>query len=135
MPITFATGPKQIVFGLPGNPVAVYLTFHLFVLRGVGALTGGRYPVRSFRLPLAQPFRRKKAERLEFLPARLTADGKVRAIEYHGSGHLAALSAADGLFGVPKGTRELPAGTPVEFLCMGMRSDEVGEDGDASARG
>lgn len=128
MPITFATGPKQIVFGLPGNPVAVYLTFHLFVLRGVSALTGGRYPVRSFRLPLAQPFRRKRAERIEFLPARLTVDGRVREIPFHGSGHLAALSGADGLFAVPQGTKDLPAGSSVEFLCMGMRSDDGGEE-------
>lgn len=134
MPITFATGPRQIVFGLPGNPVAVYLTFHLFVLRGVSALTGGRYPVRSFRLPLALPFRRKKAERLEFLPARLTLDGRVQEIQYHGSGHLAALSGADGLFGVPQGTKELPSGATVEFLCMGMRSDDPGEDTPSPAR-
>lgn len=128
MPITFATGPRQIVFGLPGNPVAVYLTFHLFVLRGSSALTGGRYPVRLFRLPLARAIRREKAERIEFLPARLTSDGRVQEIEYHGSGHLAALSAADGFFGVPQGMEELPEGTPVEFFCVGLRGDEIVED-------
>jgi molybdopterin molybdotransferase len=128
MPITFATGPRQIVFGLPGNPVAAYLTFHLFVLRGVSALTGGRYPVRSFRLPLAHVVRRKRAERFEFLPAQLTLDGRVQQIEYHGSGHLAALSAADGFFGVPQEMNELPEGATVEFFCVGLRSDATVED-------
>ncbi len=33
-PLTFATRPGAAVFGLPGNPVSVYVMFHLFVLRG-----------------------------------------------------------------------------------------------------
>ncbi|MHC4125360.1 MAG: molybdopterin molybdotransferase MoeA, partial [Planctomycetota bacterium] len=31
-PMTFASSDGKVVFGLPGNPVAVYLMFHLFVL-------------------------------------------------------------------------------------------------------
>ena len=32
-PMTFATNPKgNFVFGLPGNPVSAYVTYHLFVL-------------------------------------------------------------------------------------------------------
>ena len=33
-PLCFATGKGAAVFGLPGNPVSVYVMFHLFVLRG-----------------------------------------------------------------------------------------------------
>ena len=39
-PLTFATCPGAAVFGLPGNPVSVYVMFHLFVLRAAARMCG-----------------------------------------------------------------------------------------------
>ena len=39
-PMTFASSREKAIFGLPENPVAVYLIFHLFVLRSARFITG-----------------------------------------------------------------------------------------------
>jgi molybdopterin molybdotransferase len=117
--MTFAAGPAGVVFALPGNPVSAFLMFHLFVLRGAAALCGGGYELTATRLPLAAPFRRSKAKRHEYVPARLLPAGMVAALPYHGSAHLTALPGADGFLQVPRGVRELPAGEAVAVLLLG----------------
>jgi molybdopterin biosynthesis enzyme len=74
--------------------------------------------LRAFSLALAAPFKRRHAERAEFIPARLTREGRVEPIAYHGSAHLLALTRADGFFSLPAGTTELAAGEVVEFLML-----------------
>lgn len=114
-PMTYAAAPGKGVFGLPGNPVSVYLTFHLFVLRAVALMTGTAPGLREFRLPLASDFQRRKAERVEYVPCKLIRAGAVKPVEYHGSAHLHALTEADGFFIVPTGVTELRAGDSVTF--------------------
>jgi len=114
-PMTYASAPGKVVFGLPGNPVSVYLTFHLFVLRAVALMTGAEPGMPEFTLPLASDFQRRKAERLEYVPCKLTRDGAVKLVEYHGSAHLYALTHADGFFIVPVGVTQLHVGNEVTF--------------------
>jgi molybdopterin molybdotransferase len=121
-PIVFATRGAQAALGLPGNPVSVYLTFHLFVRRAVARLTGAQAPLREVRLPLGEDFRRRHGERLEFVPARLTEEGRVAPVEFHGSAHLTALGAADGFFQVPLGVTALAAGEEVAFVPLLRRT-------------
>jgi molybdopterin molybdotransferase len=106
----------RAVFGLPGNPLSVFVMFHLFVLRAAARLQGGRWPLRQIRLPLGRAISRRKADRLEFLPAAIGDDGRVSPVECHGSAHLLALRDADGLLQVPAGVRELAAGDGVMFI-------------------
>ena len=106
------------LFGLPGNPVSVCLMFHLFVLRAASLLSGGRPGAPEIRLPLAEDFRRRKADRSHFAPAQVSPDGAVRRLVCHGSAHLLALSQADGFFRVPIGVKELPAGEIVSFYSL-----------------
>ena len=117
-PITFATAGAKAVFGLPGNPVSAFLMFHLFVLRAAASLTGADAPLRRVTLPLAAPYRRKKADRVAYVPARITDAGGVLAVEFHGSAHLLALVESGGFFEIPQGTTQLPAGEPVSFLSV-----------------
>jgi molybdopterin molybdotransferase len=121
-PIVFATRGEKSALGLPGNPVSVYLTFHLFALRALARLTGAEPPLREVRLRLGEDFRRRKAERLEFVPARLTGEGRVVPVEFHGSAHLTALGAADGFFLVPVGVAALAAGEEVAFVPLLRRT-------------
>jgi len=114
-PMTYASAPGKVVFGLPGNPVSVYLTFHLFVLRAVALMTGAAAGLREFSLGLATDYQRRRAERVEYVPCKLTCDGAVKPVEYHGSAHLYALTEADGFFIVPTGVTELRAGDTVTF--------------------
>lgn len=114
-PMTYASAPGQAVFGLPGNPVSVYLMFHLFALRGAALMTGAAPGMAAFILPLADDLRRRKGERVEYVPCKLIAHRAVAPVEYHGSAHLHALTQADGFFIVPEGITELRAGDEVTF--------------------
>lgn len=114
-PTVFSWSGEKCAFGLPGNPVSVYLMFHLFVLRAAARMTGAQPPVREIRQRLIKDFSRRKLERLEFVPARLTGDGMVEAVEFHGSAHLAAVLSADGFFQAPVGIATLKAGDDVVF--------------------
>jgi molybdopterin molybdotransferase len=114
-PTVFSWSGEKCAFGLPGNPVSAYLMFHLFVLRAAARMTGTLPPIREFRLRLFKDFSRRKLERLEFVPARWTADGMVEAVEFHGSAHLAAVLSADGFFQAPVGIPRLKAGEEVVF--------------------
>ena len=120
-PTAYATAadraPQQtVVFGLPGNPVSVFLMFHLLVLRAACWLTGRRPAVREFVLPLASAFNRRKSDRVSFVPARLTKNGAVEPVAFHGSAHLAALMSADGFAKIPAGVTEIAQGEEVVFL-------------------
>jgi molybdopterin molybdotransferase len=114
-PTVFSWSGEKCAFGLPGNPVSAYLMFHIFVLRAAARITGAEPPVREIRLRLSRDFTRRKLERLEFVPARLTKDGTVSAVEFHGSAHLAAVLQADGFFQSPVGVARLKAGDEVVF--------------------
>lgn len=114
-PLTFAVREDGLVLGLPGNPVSAYLMFHLFARRIAAHLAGATPGDGELLLPLAAPYRRTKAARLEFVPARFTATGAVEPIRYHGSAHLSALTSADGFFRVPTGVTDLEAGSEVLF--------------------
>ena len=121
-PVVFATGGAQVALGLPGNPVSVYLTFHLFVLRAAARLTGAQPPLREVRQRLGEAFQRRNGERLEFVPARQTPEGRIVPVEFHGSAHLTALGGADGFFRVPVGVTALAAGEEVAFVPLLRRA-------------
>lgn len=116
-PTVFAASSGKAAFGLPGNPVSVFATFHLFVLRAAARLRGSAAAMpQEIALPLGSAFRRGRAERTELVPCRVASDGSLAQIPFHGSAHLAALSQADGFFVVPQGIAELAAGAPARFL-------------------
>ena len=117
-PMTFASANKKAVFGLPGNPVAVFLMFHLFVLYASRLISGINYRPRYVTLPLANDFHRKNTERMAFMPCKLTQDGLLEQIEYHGTAHLLALVDCDGFFIVPKGQTSISADQKVSFLSI-----------------
>ena len=126
-PTVYATWPRtpgRFALGLPGNPMAVLLGFHLFVRRAQAIMCGRQPDLRSFRLPLAEDFIRRRAVRCEFVPSRLTEDGTVKAVAYHGSAHLLAAGKADGFFRVPIGTTGIVQGDQVEFLPILMKLSE-----------
>ncbi len=98
-PMAFGRVGDACYFGLPGNPVAVMITFHFLVrdalLKRMGATSRALPWVRArSREPM-----RKRAGRTEYQRARLEAgaDGRmeVRAIGNQGSGVLRSMSEAN----------------------------------------
>ncbi|HOX40360.1 MAG TPA: molybdopterin molybdotransferase MoeA [Candidatus Brocadiia bacterium] len=114
-PALFATVGGRAVFGLPGNPVSVFIMFHVLALRAAGKLTGAEFmpPVRS--AVLAAPFARRRGDRLEFVPACLDSQGRAVALPSHGSAHLLALTRAEGLLMVPIGLTSAAEGAVMDF--------------------
>lgn len=116
-PLTCAQAESgALVVGLPGNPVSVHLMFHLCVLRIAALMSGAEPDLPELELELGERFSRRLTERQEYVPARVSASGVVRAVEFHGSAHLTALTHADGYLIVPVGPAELPKGSRVRFL-------------------
>ena len=117
-PLTFASAPPKAVFALPGNPVSVYLMFHVFVLHAA-ELMAGLDRTRRIAIRLACDHHRRKVDRVECVPCRLTDAGTVEPVGYHGSGHLLAMTRADGFFLMPRGVKALAAGDLVTFVPIG----------------
>ncbi len=107
-----------VVIGLPGNPVAVIVHYSMLVRPLLLKATGAKeYLPRPIWLPLARDARNKGAQK-KFAPGRVESiDGTSRVVEIrsHGSGDFVAASRADGVFEIPLGVRELPAGEKVRF--------------------
>jgi molybdopterin molybdotransferase len=119
-PLTAArSGAGKLVVALPGNPVSVYLMFHLVVLRVAALLSGSDPDLREIELELGSDFSRRFTERREYVPSRLSDAGRVLPVEFHGSAHLTALMECDGFMIVPDGPAKLPAGSRVQFLALG----------------
>ncbi len=118
-PLTFATGGEGILFGLPGNPVAAFLTFHLFVLRAAARLSGAPHEPKTFKIRLAEDLTFRAGKRTAFVPSRILRDGHVEPVTYHGTAHLAALMAADGFMVIPCNVSSLSAGAEVSLVTFG----------------
>jgi len=107
-PILFArTAVRQLVFGLPGNPLSAMTGFHEFVLPALRKLSGLGEPhrprllVRVNRLPEI-----KLGGRTRFLPSRLRFDADGGApvaepVETHSSADLVAGGRCDGVLVLP----------------------------------
>ena len=106
--------------GLPGNPVAVMVTFLTIVRPMILRLMGGTgLTPHHFRVP-ADFSHRKKKNRREWLRARLVSDGEAgwRAVKFsrQGAGILTSLVEAEGLVELPEEMTVLEPGTLVDFL-------------------
>jgi len=102
----------RTLMGLPGNPVSVLATAHLFLAPLVGRFLGGWEPTWLER-PLAVGHTHRGKRRL-FLPARLDESG-LHPIAWNGSGDLYAAAHGDGLVDLEPGGA-WSAGTVLRFL-------------------
>jgi molybdopterin molybdotransferase len=109
-PTVFGVFGKKFIFGLPGNPVSSFVQFELLVKPLIFKMTGHDYTPPVLRMPMAKEYRRKRSGRLSWLPVKIDHEGRVEALEYHGSAHINALTLADGLVAVPIGQTTLEKG-------------------------
>ncbi len=113
MPTVFGMSDEASCFGLPGNPVAVFVVFELLVTPFLYALMGHAWQPRIIHLPLAEPVVRKRTERESWLPVSISSDGTAVIAEYHGPAHTQSFSRADGLMTIPAGVKTISTGIPV----------------------
>lgn len=126
-PVAMGVVKGAAFIGLPGNPVAVFVTFvHLvrpFLLRLMGASTepGLAMPVRA-----AFSYKKKK-DRREYVRVALkrAADGKLEAVKHprDGAGVITSLTESDGLAELPEDVTRIEPGETVGFLSYEALTD------------
>jgi molybdenum cofactor synthesis domain-containing protein len=117
-PTVFARlpGEKQtLVFGLPGNPVSVSVTFNLFARTALRAMQGALSPALAEETAVLTRPAKGAAERTSYLPAALSTDevGRLVAepLKWGGSSDFVAFARAAALLIVPAGVKSLEAGS------------------------
>ncbi|HEV7577687.1 MAG TPA: gephyrin-like molybdotransferase Glp [Caldimonas sp.] len=113
-------GREAILFGLPGNPVAVMVTFYALVRDALLAMSGASAaPLPALRAASVEAIR-KKAGRTEYQRGVVTrsssGDWQVRITGSQGSGILRSMSEANGLVVLPHGQGDVAAGELVDVL-------------------
>ena len=113
-------GHRAIMVGLPGNPVAVFVCFLMYVYPMLRALAGAPWPEpRRFRLPAAFAFPGRKVGRREFWRGMLIETPHGLAVDKFardGSGLISGLRAAGGLIDVPEDVAAVVPGDLVGFI-------------------
>ncbi|MFA7227659.1 MAG: gephyrin-like molybdotransferase Glp [Melioribacteraceae bacterium] len=113
-PTVFGKDGDKFVFGMPGNPVSSFICFEIFVKEFLAGITGRKDYLKVFRMQLAGELKRKKNKRLAWIPVKINSEGKIEPVEYHGSAHINALAAADGITSIPIGVNEIETGSVVD---------------------
>jgi molybdopterin molybdotransferase len=124
-PAVFGQCGNTFVFGLPGNPVSTMVTFELFVVPALDLLSGAE----ARALPLVQAQLGEKLNEkpglTHFLPARVEWAGTtpvVKALQWQGSGDVAAVAHANCFLVVPAERDQIQTGEPVTIL---LRKDVI----------
>jgi len=114
-------GHHAILFGLPGNPVAVMVTFYALVRDALLAMSGAVAPPMPLLRAECATDIRKKPGRTEYQRGIVTRDGdsgewQVRVTGSQGSGILRSMSEANGLVVLHHGQGNVAAGERVDVL-------------------
>lgn len=120
-PTVFARLPNgTLVFGLPGNPVSVAVTFNLFARTALLAMQGANEPALKHETALLARSVKGNIDRESYLPAQLTTndDGELIAfpLKWGGSSDFVAFALTTALVIVPAGTKTLEANANVRVL-------------------
>lgn len=113
MPTVFGVNEKAFVFGLPGNPVSSYILFEVLVRPFLMKVMGHEGNAGTISLPMGVDYKRKRTERLSWIPAFINNKSEIVPVEYHGSAHILSLCKADVIFGVEIGISEIRKGEKV----------------------
>ncbi len=119
-PTVFARLGRTLIFGLPGNPVSVSVTFNLFARTALRAMQGAdNATLDEDRAVLARAVK-GALERASYLPARLTTDDAGRLVaeplRWGGSSDFVAFTQATALVIVDAGVKMLDAGALVRVV-------------------
>jgi molybdopterin molybdotransferase len=108
-PTVFGRLPNgTLVFGLPGNPVSVSVTFNLFARTSLLAMQGATEPSLKSETGVLAKSVKGNIDRESYLPAQLTTndDGQlvVFPLKWGGSSDFVAFAAATALVNIPAGS-------------------------------
>jgi len=115
-----ANARRTLVFGLPGNPVSVSVTFNLFARTAILAMQGASQTRLAKHHALLARDVKGALERASYLPATLRSDEQGRIIaeplKWGGSSDFVAFTRAGALIRIPEGVARVEAGEVVSVL-------------------
>ncbi|MCB1419144.1 MAG: molybdopterin molybdenumtransferase MoeA, partial [Notoacmeibacter sp.] len=119
-PVSFGRLGSAAWLGLPGNPLAAFVTWRVFGLPLLDVLSGRQYGMRKRRHVVTGRQICRKPGRCEIRPARIVGfDGQGREVvnfdDTVSSAHVARLPDTDGLLFIPAEAKHLPEGALIEF--------------------
>ncbi|MBS1788997.1 MAG: molybdopterin molybdotransferase MoeA [Acidobacteria bacterium] len=121
-PTVFAKLGNKLIFGLPGNPVSVAVSFHLFARPALMKMQGAS----EIHLPRFQAYTSKQVKgappRRSHQPGRMTINNgrvEVEPLKWSGSSDLVAFMHADCLIVVPEDRAGVAEGELVEVISLG----------------
>ncbi len=119
-PTVFARMGRTLVFGLPGNPVSVSVTFNLFARTALRALQGARDAALAEEHAVLGRAVKGALERASYLPAQLRTDDAGRLVaeplRWGGSSDFVAFTRADALVIVDAGIKTIEGGAVVRVV-------------------
>ncbi len=118
-PVLVARSGKTLIVGLPGNPVSVLATAHLFLWPILTKMAGCQGP--QWRQVLLGNEVKAKAKRQVFRAASIDDEGHAQVIVWQGSGDLMHTANAQGWVRLPRTDEIVKPNTPVWFLPMVQR--------------
>ncbi|WP_317932601.1 gephyrin-like molybdotransferase Glp [Halioxenophilus sp. WMMB6] len=115
-PLAFGRIGETPLLGLPGNPVAVFITFLLAVKTFIRALNHNREPLPT--RPFAAEFSTSKSsDRTNYLRVKITTEGQISRFGNQSSGVLSSVAWADGLAIIPAGAT-VQSGEPLQVILL-----------------
>jgi len=112
-PVIFAKHKDKLIFGLPGNPVSVLISFEVFIKEALYRLQNQDYDSVVFNGELTEDFKRRNQERTLFFPVSIINNGEknfVTPVKYNGSGHINSYNYIKYLGIIKEGITELKKG-------------------------
>ncbi len=125
-PLAFGIINSKPVFGLPGNPVSVIVSFEQFVRPAILKMMGRKKIRKPTITAILEDGIEKSADRVHLIRAKINKrDGKyyVSQTGPQGSGILRSLVLADGLIILPKETTHVKAGEEVSVMMLDWREE------------
>ena len=121
-PLVFGRRGDSLVFGTPGNPVAVMVAFEVFIRPALLKMMGFARYRRPTRRALLDEAVRNRHGRVHVMRvrAREEADGRwhVRSTGPQGSGILRSMHLANGLIFIPTDRRQMEPGEEVDLVLL-----------------
>ena len=120
-PMSFGQIADTAFFGLPGNPVASFVCFLLYVRPALIKLAGGNWSEpKRYQLPALFEVPKKKADRREFWRGiyEITSEGNagLQKFERDGSGLISGLTYSHGLIEIPEDVSRVSKGDMLSFI-------------------
>ncbi|MGQ3684886.1 MAG: molybdopterin molybdotransferase MoeA [Candidatus Loosdrechtia sp.] len=120
-PVIFGRKDKTLIFALPGNPVASFVTFELFIYPAIRKMMGFTTLQRSVIKAVLETEIIVKRKRREYRPAFLRMEDNtwfVSPVEWHGSADLLATTRANCLLIVKEDAEKLAEGQFVDVVVL-----------------